>query len=457
MLIIIIYSYHFTDIPHFRYDEGNLIDVPYQLAFHGQFGSPTLENGGDQTHYFHCHPPIYYLCLAGVFRLFGYGIEQARLFSMVLALITVLILFQIMREIAVKHAGFFIVSVVSTPLFFVLSKTIRPEMMMALFWTLSFYLLMKWRQQYQMRYVIFGAIVNSLMMMTHMFGIPMILIYFFALIYHKRWTQVGIYLVALIIPTIPYILWIIQSWHAFTLQVIIDREITTKINLLQKVFSTISIIFVSKKIGLLVWTLFIASGLFIIRYKRIKSFYKLYLILSVVLFWIQFAFLPKFNELYAVLMISHLYLLLAMISSTIKKQTLLYGFMAVIIFLNSAGIGFLIKKYHNYSYKDYTKQLQTAVVVNKQTKIIGNFSLIPVFHQANFKAFQTFGFNEKKLIEAINDADYVIVDEFTRQTQPATINHHITNHMKKVKTIIGAYYGSEGQHPNNLIEIYQKH
>ena len=85
-LFVFAYLYHFTDIPFFRVDDAWGMEASYRLASIGELGSPMIENGANQTHYFHTHPPVYYILLALVFKIFSFGIIQARLFSIFLAI-----------------------------------------------------------------------------------------------------------------------------------------------------------------------------------------------------------------------------------------------------------------------------------------------------------------------------------------------------------------------------------
>ncbi len=455
ILLIIVYFYHFADIPHFRYDEGNLIDVPYQLAYHAHFGSAALENGGDQTHYFHIHPPFYYVCLAAVFKLFGYGIEQARLFSMFLAFLTIGCFYFLLREMKVKDKSIYLIGVLSTPLFFVLAKTIRPEMMMALLFILSFLFLVRWEHRNKKLDLILGAVVTSLMMMTHMFGIPVLLLWVYSLLSNKKWKYLLFYMGALVIPTIPYVLWIIKSWDAFTLQVIVDRGVA-KIDILQKGLEVIQTTIFSKKVGLIAYALIFFSAIFVLNYNKIRTPLKQFVIWGVALFWLQFLLLPKFNELYVVLLIPLLFLIIALlVNNLLKWRKLLLFICAGMIVVNMLGIAMIMHKYQKYSFHDYEVLLRNNVKFKAETKIMGNFSIIPVFHEAQFTGFQTYN-NERSLFKAINEADFVVIDDFTRNNMSVTMNKYVISIKKKISEFYSPYYGSEGQHENNLIEIYQK-
>ena len=451
---IIAYCYNFTDIPHFRYDEGNLIDVPYQLAFHGHFGSATLDNGGDQTHYFHVHPPVYYLCLAAVFKIFGYGIMQARLFSMVLAFLSIVVFSLILHEIKIKNINLYLLGILSTPLFFVLAKTIRPEMMMVLLFTISFWLLIRWKNKQKTIELIVGGIVTSLMMMTHMFGLPIVFLWLYLLIRKKNWKHLSLYMFALVLPTVPYILWIIKSWDAFTLQVIVERGIS-KLDILQKGLEVIKTTIISKRIGSIFYPLVFFLIILFTNYKKIKIPLIKYVVWAVALFWLQFLLLPKFNELYVVLVIPLLYLIIAIVMDSLSKRYKILLFVLIgMICLNTIGIGMLIVKYNKYSYKDYEVLLNSHIKYNENTKIMGNFSVIPIFHEAQFKGFQTYT-TERDLVKAIDVADYVIIDDFTRNNQSSTINNYIIKTKQKDSEFVSPYYGSEGNHPNNRIEVYK--
>jgi len=451
IIILSAYFYHFSDIPFVRMDEGVLMEAPYRLATQGQFGSPMLENGGNQTHYFHIHPPVYYLGLALTFKQFGFGIFQGRSLSFFFAIISMFLFFQILKETGLINKLpliFVFILWMTTPLFFVLSKTIRPEILMLLWTCLSYWLLLRWLKYNQNRYVIAGAVINTLMLLTHMYGLPLFFLWLFELLRKRSWKPCMIFIGMFLLPLIPYIIWIMGDSQAFLHQVIADRS-EFRVHFINKVFGLLMLLFASKKITLMVLMLF--GGLIIMLRNKLSQIQQHLLFVSV-LFVSQFFVLPKFNELYFILMLP-IILIVWLSLITAKNKKIITTFLILVCVVNISGLIKYIYQYRQFDFKAYQDSLNQYIPNKPNLFVLGPMSLYPIFHQTHFSAHEAFVLPRdfSRLKKVIQKANYIVIENYELDNRMKEL---IINNKKSITQIISPYYGSEGLSRNNIITIY---
>ena len=451
VLILGVYCYHFSDIPFVRMDEGVLMEAPYRLATQGQFGAPMLENGGNQTHYFHIHPPAYYLGLALMFKQFGFGILQGRMLSFFFAMISIFLFFQILKETGLINKLpliFVFILWATTPLFFVLSKTIRPEILMLLWSCLSYWLLLRWLKCQQYKYIVVGAVVNALLMLTHMYGLPLIFLWLFELLRKRNWKSCVIFMGMFFLPFIPYIIWIMSDMNAFLHQTIGDRA-ECQTCFIDKIYSLFALLFASKKITLMALMLF--GGSIMMCRSKLSQFQQHFLFLFI-LFVTQFFVLPKFNELYFILMLP-IMLLMWLSLITTKNKKIIAAFLILACVLNVGGLIKYIYQYRQFDFHAYQCLLNQYIPNKPNLFVLGQMSLYPIFYQTHFTAYEAFVLprDSDRLKKVIQKANFIVVDNYELD---ARIKKLIINHKKPMIQVISPYYGSEGLSRNNLITIY---
>jgi 4-amino-4-deoxy-L-arabinose transferase-like glycosyltransferase len=111
MLLLLLGLYLATVIPHLEDDpiaggdEGWIISASAKLAAEGVFGTDLFAGfyGADDHYYFNL--PLHHLVLAGVFKLFGVGLAQARMVSVAYGLGTLLLTYAIGRKLAGSGVG----------------------------------------------------------------------------------------------------------------------------------------------------------------------------------------------------------------------------------------------------------------------------------------------------------------------------------------------------------------
>ncbi len=427
------------------------MQAPYHLITTGFLGSPMIENGGNQTHYFHIHPPVYYLFLAVIYKILGFGLFQARLASFILAMISLIILYQIGKVVlnnSPKGQIYFLILSAITPLFFVVSKTIRPDILMLLWFYLSYYYLLKWRTNPQRRYWIFGAVINGLMMMTHMYGIPIILLWYWDVFKRKQFTSLLWMSVLSVLVVLPYMFWISTDIHSFIYQVIGMRD-ATRIYIFQRILIFGKTLLMSLKIGSITYLLILGLifGSFLPSFKN-RPILKDTLFLFI-FFCTQFLLLPKFNEFYFILMLP---LAILIWMSLLSEKGGYFSRWVLIVFIctNIFGLCTYILKYKDFNYTQYKDQVLEGIPNVNLSRILGRVSMYPIFYRSKFLVFES-GASLPYQKSQVDQVDYVIIDNYTMDNE---LKNYIIQKKHLIRSFISPYYGSEGQSHNNLIRIY---
>jgi len=83
--------------------------------------------------------------------------------------------------------------------------------------------------------------------------------------------------------------------------------------------------------------------------------------------------------------------------------------------------------------------------------------MYPIFYKSKYRAYESYLFHNAEGIHAVIDqSEFVIVDAFVNDTMDKKTLEYIRSKMLLYKSFMSKYYGSEGKHENNMIEIYRK-
>src|SRR5262249_21243960 len=97
--------------------------------------------GGNIENFWHSFRPVYYLLLTGFFKIFGWGLTQGRVFNLIAAALTLVMVYFVGRRLFGWPAGLVaVVMLISDQTFFERSRMIRNDFPAAVFALLAFYL-----------------------------------------------------------------------------------------------------------------------------------------------------------------------------------------------------------------------------------------------------------------------------------------------------------------------------
>jgi 4-amino-4-deoxy-L-arabinose transferase-like glycosyltransferase len=98
-IFIVIYTFNLDKYPAIWTDESWFSNPAFMLATHGFLGTTSIPNFYDMANFTYWQPPVYFLLIATSFKLFGFGIIQARVVSVILGFFTVLFTYMLASEL----------------------------------------------------------------------------------------------------------------------------------------------------------------------------------------------------------------------------------------------------------------------------------------------------------------------------------------------------------------------
>jgi hypothetical protein len=339
-----------------------------------------------------------------------------------------------------------------------LSKTVRPDMMLAFFFWSAYYCLVQWQTKQSPGWLALGALSSGLMMLTHYYGLPIILLWGHQIFRKKAWKQGMLFLLIVGMTLIPYTAWVFQSWTAFKAQVFVFRGVG-EFKPFSRLAWTLWVLGSTIKSGLIAAMLFVGVVLSLIRYPLTRGVVFSDAIWLGAGFILQFAILPRYNILYALLIVPLIPILYQNLTQAYSRR-FVYALVAVFMGINSLGLGLYIWNYKDFSYDRYRRQLRSAVMAHYHPgkSILGSTSMYPIFYDLPYQAFESLyakHLTVEEIIRIMDKQQLILVDEYIPSRLKPVVLDHITKRRECVEEILSPDYGSEGNHPNNVIRVYQ--
>jgi len=123
-------------------DEAYILQVAYELVYRGQLSWPMYRYlGGNIENVWHTFMPVYFLIVAGFFKVFGWGIAQGRALHLLFSGLTLFMVHLMGRRLFSWRVGLVAVSMLAADqAFFERARLIRYEPIAGFFALLAFYL-----------------------------------------------------------------------------------------------------------------------------------------------------------------------------------------------------------------------------------------------------------------------------------------------------------------------------
>nr|WP_319374971.1 glycosyltransferase family 39 protein [uncultured Methanobacterium sp.] len=174
-------------------------------------------------------PPVFIFLMAVSFKLFGFGILQARMVSVVLSFLTVLFTYLLGLKLYNKKIGILAsLLLMLNPLFFMISRNARMEVAVACFMVIALYCTFLALKESKIGYYFAAAFFATLAFLSHPNGVIAILSVFLIILAEKidfngfkklkfniSLNEIFVFIAGVIIPLIPYLLYISLDFEAF--------------------------------------------------------------------------------------------------------------------------------------------------------------------------------------------------------------------------------------------------
>jgi 4-amino-4-deoxy-L-arabinose transferase-like glycosyltransferase len=150
-------------------DEAFTLQVPYEMLFRGKLALPMLRYlGGNIENVWHSYTPVCFLLMSGFLKLFGFGLEQGRIFNLLTAITTLLMIYLIGRRLFDWRTGLIaVVMLVGDQTFLERSRLLRNDYAAATFALLAFYLYEIAEERKSARFYIASGLAAGAGVMCH--------------------------------------------------------------------------------------------------------------------------------------------------------------------------------------------------------------------------------------------------------------------------------------------------
>ena len=410
--------------PLIWYDEGVSSEVSWHFANEGSF-KQTLWTGYLNFEEFSTHPNYgYFLILALFFKLFGLGIIQARLVSVIAGLFLLATVYYLTKQITTKRTAVIATLVLAlNPLFILSARMVRQEMTLAMFGFLAFSLIVLGSKEQSKRkkwYFLLAGIGAAYAILVHLNGIFITLALCAIIINFRRWKSLLYFMLGLFIGLSPYIFFLLVNWEIFSAQffrlwgyrlpgqVSIIANIALEVMRWKKGITTPISIFLG--VFTCIWML-----------QQIKKWKFLYIpIIALIASFTLFDYNKYYGYLLLLLPFFSMMVAIMVKGMLQKKKTQKIVFFLLLIFLigNVLFIEFKIMRDSQYNYQEYCDLVKG--IIDKKEIILADPSLIFCFPEGNVRDFiaqiwiheQTGKSYKDILVE--QRINYIILDPITR-------------------------------------------
>ncbi|HJZ67572.1 MAG TPA: glycosyltransferase family 39 protein [Blastocatellia bacterium] len=150
-------------------DEAFTLQVPYEMLYRGKLALPMLRYlGGNIENVWHSFIPLYFVLLTGFHKLFGFGLVQGRMFNLITAALTLLMVYLIGRRLFDWRAGITsVILLIGDQTFLERSRLLRSDYAAAAFALLAYYLYELAEQRKSNRFYIASGLAAGAGVMCH--------------------------------------------------------------------------------------------------------------------------------------------------------------------------------------------------------------------------------------------------------------------------------------------------
>lgn len=226
LIYTLLYSFNLDKFPTIIGDESWFSNPAYNLAISGKMGTTMMYGYNNIANYTYWQPPLFILLLATSFKLFGFGVVQARTVSVSLGFLTVLFTYLFALKLYNKKVGLLAsLLLISNPLFFLISRQARMEIAVAFFMLIALYCTVLALKNSKMIFYFASAFFATLALLSHPNGMIATFAVLIIILANKidlktlklnlNVKTIFIFSLGFIIPLIPYLLYIFTDFAAF--------------------------------------------------------------------------------------------------------------------------------------------------------------------------------------------------------------------------------------------------
>lgn len=225
IIYIILYSFNLSKYPRIGLDEALFSNPAYTLLTKGTFGTEILHGWHNIQNNTFWQPPVSLLILFPSFKIFGFGILQARAVMVLFGLVSLIFTYKLAdRLYGEKVALFSIILMVFNPVNFWIFRGVRPEAAVTVFLLIAFYSIVVALESNSKKYFFISGFFAALGFLSHPNGLHGIIAIFLIMVIKKIYdSRLWIYALGVLIPGMTYLIYVLtdfnnykaQSWLAY--------------------------------------------------------------------------------------------------------------------------------------------------------------------------------------------------------------------------------------------------
>ena len=223
-IFILLYSFNLDKFPNVWGDEAWFSNPAYTLATLGILGT-TMKAGGI-ANYTYWQPPVYFLLLAASFKLFGFGLIQARMVSVFLGFFTVLFTYLLGKRLYNKRIGLLAsLLLIANPLFFYTSRQVRMDIAVVCFTLIALYYIYIALKDSKPVFYFISSLFAMLALLSHPNGLMGIIAIVLIILVYKvdlkafkfnlKLKEIIFFILGIILPLVPYLYYISLDFPEF--------------------------------------------------------------------------------------------------------------------------------------------------------------------------------------------------------------------------------------------------
>jgi 4-amino-4-deoxy-L-arabinose transferase-like glycosyltransferase len=373
-------------------------------------------------------PPLYFIAVAGFIKLFGFGLEQVRIFSIITSVVLLGFVLQISRKIfnSNKFTFLVLVLVIFDPLFLRFSKIGRMDVLTLLWILSSFYFYFKWIETQSKRHLAITSLFSLFAVSTH----PLGLIAPVSLIIHsffKKYTHSvrSVFIITILAPLLLFgliaLIYILQNQSSSFEQIAFqfgrkgDRAILDSILSFFARYRVLPGVLIIIILGF--WSLFL-----IVKNRLLSSYIGLIgigFIVSLVIIVINFElFYSLYFFIFAAILFTYLF------QNIPKKFIMILNWILIFWFINVSTVTgyfnyfYLVKANKETDVKLFTKNIINMIPINSTVAIEGYPNLYwTLKDRADLKIISPIILSERRIAELTGTTDYLIIASAFRYSE----------------------------------------
>lgn len=375
-IYIVLYSYNLDKYPRIWWDEALFSNPAYTLLTRGKFGTELLYGWNNIHNNTFWMPPAYLLLLFPSFKLFGFGILQARAISVLLGLVTLIFTYKLAERLYGKNVALFSsILWIFNPINFWIYREVRMEAALIAFLLIAVYSLVTAFSNNSRKYYFLVGIFASLGLLSHPNGLHGIIAIFLILVVKKIYdSRLWVFVLGVLLPGMVYLVYVLLDFNSFIAQfsanignsaTMIPQNIANEylryrgfIGIYGQGFFENDILFYAKLIFFM-----ILSGMLIIYAVRRRTESDKLMIVLIFTYLVMFTILVN-QKIWWYLGIILPYLSILMASFLVEKNSMLRIFkivVAVFFLMNIVHISFSLYTTRDYNYYGTISQIKEII------------------------------------------------------------------------------------------------